>query len=473
MCFGLALMTFRSGVAQRALWGTAALFQTFALTTISAAADLEPSSLPAVPMYAPSMYSPVRVQNWSGFSLGGFAGGGLGQSSQTYTDNTFSTGEYKIFGAVAGVHAGLDYQRGNWVWGQGADFQWSSIGATINRATPGNIPTTFSTRLNWLTATYIRLGYSLDRLLPYVIAGPAFGSVNVGGVFPTAGKASQSSTWLGWQLGFGVEYALSDNLIAKAEYLYVCLGETIQFHSDNAEYMSHLFRVGLDYKFDWNPTINSPEVSAGKQLVPGQIHTWTGSYVGFNIGGLTGKLDTTYTFGGSAFVGLHGMAGVQGGYNWQARNYFVGVESDIQGTGQSNNWRSFVSTGGVRAEVNATQSMPVLFTFRGRAGYASDQWLFYGTGGFAYGEVRSTTSITVPGVGSVSPDLVRSRGGWTVGAGVETTLWPGWTGKFEYLFVDLGGFNESFTGIGPLPLVNVSTTVRDNSLRMGLNYAIN
>jgi len=470
-------MTVRFGVALRAIWGSAVLLPTFALTGVTSAADLgSPPAAAATPVVAPSIYSPIRAQNWSGFSLGVFGGGGFGESSQTYTDNTFSTGKYNVLGAVAGVHAGLDYQGGNWVLGQALDFQWSSIGASVSRTPPGNNPATFSTRLNWLTGTYVRVGYSLDRYLPYFIAGPAFGSVKVDGVIPAVGAVSKSAIWLGWGLGFGIEYAVTPNLIAKAEYMYVCLGETIQFSVDNAEYMSHLLRVGLDYKFDWNPTptsTNPAGMSSPKQLAIGEIYNWTGFYAGFNIGGLTGKIATTYTYGGSPFAGLHATAGGEAGYNWQMGNYVAGVESDLNITGQSNNWRYYPSAGGITAVLNSTQSLPVFFTFRGRAGYATGQWLFYGTGGFAYGEVRSNPAISVPGIGTVGAELVKSRGGWTVGAGVEAPVWQGWTSKFEYLFVDLGGFNESFTGIGPFPLINVNTTVHDHALRMGLNYAIN
>src|SRR5258708_2244752 len=135
-------MTVRFGIGRRAIWGATALLPAFALTSVASAADLESPS--AATVVAPSLYSPVRVQNWSGFSVGVFGGGGRGEASQTYTDNTFSTGKYAVTGAVAGVRAGLDYQSGNWVWGQAADFQWSAISAGVSRTPPGGISSTFS-----------------------------------------------------------------------------------------------------------------------------------------------------------------------------------------------------------------------------------------------------------------------------------------------------------------------------------------
>ena len=440
------------------------------------AADLEPAPQPANNP-PPSIYSPIPVKNWSGFSIGIFGGGGIGSSGQSYVDGSFETPDYRVKGALFGVHAGLDYQSGNWVWGLAGDLQWSSVRGSAVGAPPGLGNQTFSTKLGWLVTTNMRVGYSFDRFLPYVTAGPAFGSVNISGTVPALGQISRTATWLGWGLGIGVQYAITPNLIANAEYTYVCLGESIQFAVDNAEYMSHLVRFGLNYKFDWNgpQSASDPAGSTrGKRLAIGEIYNWTGFYVGFNIGGLSGKVDTTYTLGGKApFVGLHGMGGVQSGYNLQMGQYVFGVESDLQITSQSSNWQTRVTSGGVTATINTKQNVPGFFTLRGRAGYAVDKWLFYGTGGIAYGEVESVVTMTSPNLPTTTANFEKSRAGWVAGAGVEAPLLPGWTAKFEYFYLDFGSINESFTGSAPFGIVNVSTRVRDHSLRMGLNYAVN
>jgi outer membrane immunogenic protein len=445
----------------------------FASNVAASAADLAPAyQPPANP--PPSIYSPVPAQNWSGFSIGIFGGGGIGKSGQSYVDGSFETDDYRVKGALAGVHAGFDYQSGHWVWGLAGDLQWSSITGSAVGAPPGFGNQTFSTRLEWLYTGSMRVGYSFDRFLPYITAGPAFGSVNIKGTIPVVGPFSRTATWLGWGVGTGLQYAITPNLIANFEYMYVCLGESIQFSVDNAEYMSHLFRVGLNYKFDWNGAPNSGGSPPAKQLVAGEIYNWTGFYVGLNIGGLTGKADTKYTLGGQApWIGLHGMGGLQSGYNMQSGHFVYGAESDLQVTGQSNDWLFRTMSGATVATIETKQNVPLLFTLRGRAGYAVDQWLFYGTGGFAYGEVESEVTMTSPGLASATAKFEKSRGGFVVGAGVEAPVWQGWTAKFEYLFFDFGGINESFTGPAPFSIVNVSTTVHDHSLRMGLNYAVN
>jgi len=64
-----------------------------------------------------------------------------------------------------------------------------------------------------------------------------------------------------------------------------------------------------------------------------------------------------------------------------------------------------------------------------------DRVLFYGTGGLAYGDIK--TGLT--GGTLTSPNTsTNSATGWTAGLGAEFVLAGNWTTKFEYLCVDLG-----------------------------------
>ena len=60
----------------------------------------------------------------------------------------------------------------------------------------------------------------MDRVLPYVTGGAAFGDIRAN---PT-GFAGQTETNVGWTVGAGIEAAVASNLTAKVEYLYVDLG---------------------------------------------------------------------------------------------------------------------------------------------------------------------------------------------------------------------------------------------------------
>jgi high affinity Mn2+ porin len=92
-------------------------------------------------------------------------------------------------------------------------------------------------------------------------------------------------------------------------------------------------------------------------------------------------------------------------------------------------------------------------TVRGRIGYAPGNWLFYGTGGFAwtYDQFTRTQLAGTPAGGTAIPGTVENafmvpRAGWTAGSGVEVALWPKWTARFEYLFTDYGTWRREVGG---------------------------
>ena len=90
---------------------------------------------------------------------------------------------------------------------------------------------------------------------------------------------------------------------------------------------------------------------------------------------------------------------------------------------------------------------------RGRAGYALNNMLFYGTAGFAMGSIRAET------IGATESKWV---GGWTIGAGAEIGVTQNWSVKAEYLYVNLNQDNFLMTGLPHGSQFNV--------LRLGVNY---
>jgi outer membrane immunogenic protein len=226
-------------------------------------------------------------------------------------------------------------------------------------------------------------------------------------------------------------------------------------------------------------------------------YSWTGWYAGVNIGGSFGQARDTVSYGAPAVpfppastnADLDGViGGGQIGYNLQSNSWLFGLEADIQGSGErASAYRSagpitttipgalvIVSTG----VLNDQEKLPWFGTVRGRIGLlASPTWLFYVTGGLAYGEIKSTESLTVttttPGgtaTAAASAGSNTTRAGWTLGGGVEGVISGNWTAKIEYLYMDFGTFNSASTGLGLFAPVNLSTHVTDNVVRVGLNY---
>src|ERR1700709_1557302 len=107
---------------------------------------------------------------------------------------------------------------------------------------------------------------------------------------------------------------------------------------------------------------------------PLNAYSWAGPYLGGNIGYGWGSGDNNPTKP-SGFAG-----GGPAGYN-RAPNGAWGcrTEGDIQASGAEQTFAPWKF------------SNPWFGTIRGRAGYALNNVLFYGTGGLAFGELRATT----------------------------------------------------------------------------------
>ncbi|OAI24915.1 porin [Methylosinus sp. R-45379] len=221
-------------------------------------------------------------------------------------------------------------------------------------------------------------------------------------------------------------------------------------------------------------------------FVPPPAFSWTGPYVGLNLGGGwldRGNNNNNWGWNNNSNNTSGGVVGGgQIGWNYQISPLFVvGLESDIQGTSigsgnNNNNW--WGGLGGVdRAKV------PWFGTVRGRLGLAllDSRLLIYGTGGFAYGEVRHPFNGGFWWGNNNNNDV---RGGWTAGGGVEWAFLPNWSAKIEYLYTELNdnNNNNNWGVLGPVLFPQLPATTwgsnwnrhtRINTVRAGINYHFN
>jgi outer membrane immunogenic protein len=116
-------------------------------------------------------------------------------------------------------------------------------------------------------------------------------------------------------------------------------------------------------------------------------------------------------------------------------------------------------------------------TARGRVGWTEGPWMFYGTGGLAYGRVTGQlTSFASTGAQQLgaSSTISTFKAGWTAGFGLEAKLIGNWSAKAEYLYVDLGTIADSITPTGTLNTdgraLTYSSNVHDHIFRLGVNY---
>ena len=169
--------------------------------------------------------------------------------------------------------------------------------------------------------------------------------------------------------------------------------------------------------------------------VDARVYNWAGFYAGANVGYDWGKV----TNSAISPSGLGG--GIQGGYNFQSGQFVFGAETDIQVTGANDTFAPFKF------------SNPWFGTLRGRAGYAMNNILFYGTLGLAYGDIKGEFL-------GLTED--KTHVGWTGGLGMEVGMAPNWSAKVEYLYMDLGNRFYTITG--------VNNGYTDSMLRFGINY---
>jgi outer membrane immunogenic protein len=154
------------------------------------------------------------------------------------------------------------------------------------------------------------------------------------------------------------------------------------------------------------------------------VFIWTGGYVG--IQGGYGWADADFSVPDFGFNGNidpdSGFVGGLVGFNYQSGSFVGGIEADVNYSGLNDDFS--VLGEDVDAEINWFGSI------RGRAGFAFDRTLVFGTAGVAFAGADVDTD-------NFSNDST-SFTGWTVGAGVEHAFIDNWTVRAEYRYYDFG-----------------------------------
>ncbi len=197
----------------------------------------------------PAAVAAMQGQNrgWNGFYIGAHGGHGWTTADNAHPEETGFSELYSPFprqaatfsqsldGAAGGGHIGLNFQAGRLVFGiEGAvtwaDSKGSSTG--VFAALGADAAATYETRLDWLATLTPRLGWDFGRWLPYLKGGLALGQItskmstptSFGMLSPGPQSFSETNDHLGWTIGGGVEYRVSEGWMAGFEYNYIDLG---------------------------------------------------------------------------------------------------------------------------------------------------------------------------------------------------------------------------------------------------------
>ena len=166
--------------------------------------------------------------------------------------------------------------------------------------------------------------------------------------------------------------------------------------------------------------------------------TWTGFYIGGNIGAAWGDRDATDVTRGLVFSQTSSgrfIGGPQAGFNYQFNNFVIGVEGDIDWIARNRNSPNIVVP--AVGTIAVTSTIPWIATAAARFGVAMDHWLLYGkAGGGWLGNNNFTVSNLTTGNSIVAANN-REAGGFLGGVGVEYAVTNNWTVKAEYDYVGL------------------------------------
>ncbi|WP_455479618.1 outer membrane protein [Bartonella sp. B23] len=272
------------------------------LITASAFAFVSASAVHAADVIVPQNPTPVApvivapTFSWTGF----YVGGQIGSFSSKTKMDILSAGKRipvsenfvpKPSGFIAGLYAGSNIDIGNGlVLGVDTDIMWSDkddtktlttyeiaqnhiayvnkmlqdagidLGGKVLKAGDKRV-NSFTYKEKWAGATRVRIGFAAERIMPYVAGGIAYARLqdissisitekDTGQVIASGKLFDESKTFTGYTLGAGVDFAMTNNFIVRAEYRYSDFGKK-KFSNEKYEtsYKTNDFRVGVAYKF--------------------------------------------------------------------------------------------------------------------------------------------------------------------------------------------------------------------------------
>ena len=165
---------------------------------------------------------------------------------------------------LPGLHAGYLHQlQSGFVLGGEADFTYPDSTEHFTRtSTPnGNLFDEFTVKNRLQGSIRSKLGYAINRFLPYVTAGVNFADTSLRYKNESNDFYQKNSVQTGWVLGGGLEYALCDRMSLRTEYLYSDYGDPVSLQVPSVagindpngfargDLVSHSVRVALNYHF--------------------------------------------------------------------------------------------------------------------------------------------------------------------------------------------------------------------------------
>ena len=162
--------------------------------------------------------------DWSGISIGIVGSHNSGK-------DVWSDGDYPLEDAMFfGGFVGYDYQIDHFVLGARATGQFGSMKEEDYPSFEYQAFYDFNGRA----------GFALDRALVYATGGYSISSIEEDGTSYTRG---------GYNIGGGLEYAVTDNVIVGAEYVYRAMDAECEPHDESFEQKINTVQAHIAFKF--------------------------------------------------------------------------------------------------------------------------------------------------------------------------------------------------------------------------------
>jgi outer membrane immunogenic protein len=179
-------------------------------------------------------------------------------------------------GSKFGARLGYDWQSGPWVFGVVGEVSFTDAEDRVTGFSTTPASYTFNRSLEHVAALRGRIGWGGDRALFYVTGGPAFGKLENG--FTTSNTLNSFTTTSdddkadGYQLGGGIEFALSPRLSLTGEYLHTSLDTE-----------DHVIRVERGAAMATNPFVLAPNTSGTDMIRSSDSFEFNAIRIGLNL----------------------------------------------------------------------------------------------------------------------------------------------------------------------------------------------
>lgn len=435
---------------------------------------LAPLALTTVALAAPAAAQQDRAPDagtapfayakpWTGF----YVGGAIGISAlNNRTVNSAGGAVTTLDGAggtgvLASVYGGVDYQvLPKAVVGVLVEGSYSSTQTSATAQVTG-AAASIATQPDWGFSAMVRAGIVANpSTLLYFLGGYSgqnfhtSGNANVGGL----SAAFTRDDWFnGFTFGGGLETRLRGAWTTKLEYRYTqfenrtLAGSGLSF-SPNL----HTVRAGLTYRF--GEAAEAPQDAPANEAP----YSWTGIYVGA-AGGVSAtvtKLNAGVNGANAGMInsGQSLLGGAFGGYDWQwGDDAVIGFLGELDWMGA----QSTASLNASGAGLSVTSRTNFAWNLLGRVGFLPTRTtLVYAVAGYT-GQFVSTWGTATLGASGTSFQRDDYFNGWTVGPGIETVVYGGWTTRLEYRYTQLEE-RSVVTGASIQPA--------NHTIRAGLSY---